>query len=245
MKTFTAFEYLLIDAANQYGISSTYEKRIEWAKENINNLMDLVPEVKQKNQALYIKAVQAINDVRQGKPTGHRVSFDASCSGAQIMSALMGCHAGALATGLINPDQPEDAYEIVYDAMRLILNQEEVVYERDDVKMAVMTSLYGSSEEPKKLFGEGDELLAFYKAMEDKLKGAYYLLQYLLRLWDDQALFNAWRLPDNHLAYIPIMDKVETKVEVDELDHHSFIYEYRTNKPLERSVSLAANVIHS
>ena len=82
MKTFTAFEYLLIDIANHFGLDKLrFEERIEWAKQNINNFEALQDQAETKTKPLFVKTMLAIRDVRQGKPTGHLVGFDAVCSG--------------------------------------------------------------------------------------------------------------------------------------------------------------------
>ena len=59
---------------------------------------------------MYLKAVAAVRKAQAGTPTGHLVGFDAVCSGMQIMSALTGCHKGAHATGLVDPNHRADAY---------------------------------------------------------------------------------------------------------------------------------------
>ena len=80
MIQYTAWEYLCIDAANSYGLDKKlFEERIEWAQTNIDQLEALADQAETK--PLYLKAVMAIRKVQQGKPTGHMVGLDASCSG--------------------------------------------------------------------------------------------------------------------------------------------------------------------
>ena len=137
MICFTGWEYMLIDAANQYGLDKlTFEKRIEWANTNLHALELLTD--KADTKPLYIKAVMAIRKAQQGIRTGHLVGFDACCSGIQVMSALTGCLAGATATGLVDPNVRADAYSSVTKAMEKLLGST-VKVSRDDAKQALMT----------------------------------------------------------------------------------------------------------
>lgn len=80
MRQFTAWQYLMIDVANAWGLDKKlFEERIEWAQSNIDKLEELADQAETK--PLYHKAVMAIRKVQQGKPTGHMVGLDASCSG--------------------------------------------------------------------------------------------------------------------------------------------------------------------
>jgi len=251
MQTFTGYEYLLIDAANQFGNDKDlFGDRIQWATDNLKSLESLAEQADEP--ALYMKAVQAIRKAQQGLPTGHQVGFDAVCSGMQIMSAITGCESGANATGLVDPNRRADAYT---DCMTLMkkrignyLNKDAAGREADrsDVKQAVMTSLYGSKKEPKNLFGKDTpELQAFYKAMYELAPGACELLEDLLNSWTPYALVHSWDLPDGGHARVKVMEKVETRIEVDELDHATFEYEYYVNEGTEKGLSNVANVIHS
>lgn len=247
MREFTGWQYLLIDAANQYGLDKeTFEKRIEWAETNLNELEALaVDKGEWKEKPLYLKAVMAIRKAQAGKPTGHLVGFDAVCSGLQIMSAVTGCKAGAAATGLIDPEVRADAYTLCTQLMQKRLPTLSVAH-RADVKRAVMTSLYGSKMEPKTLFGEGTpELNAFYEAMYEMAPGACELLEDLLQSWNAYTLSHSWKLPDGGDVVVKVMDTVEKRIEVDELGHATFAYQYEENVGSKTGLSNAANVVHS
>ena len=143
MQTFTGYEYLLIDAANQFGFDKKeFGPRIQWATENLDQLEELAEGEEWKDKPLYLKAVGAIRKAQAGKPTGHMVGFDSVNSGMQIMSTLTGCIAGATATGLIDPNKRADAYTECTDIMSRILGVL-MTHDRDDVKASCMTVLYG------------------------------------------------------------------------------------------------------
>ena len=244
MEVFTGWQYLLIDAANQYGLDKLlFNERIEWAEYNLLNLESLAQEAEKK--PLYLKAVQAIRAAQAGKPLGHLVGFDSVCSGIQIMSAITGCVAGSTATGLVNPHVRADAYTQITEVMNNILGNT-LNISRKDAKAATMTSFYGSKATPKVIFGEDTpELAAFYKAAMIVAPGAWELLQDLLASWQPYALEHSWKLPDGYDARVKVMEKMESRIEVDELDHATFTYEYKENKGSKKGLSNVANVVHS
>ena len=255
MKTFSAFEWLLIDIGTQWGLDKeVFEVRLAWAKENFNELETLGDNKKWKEKPLYIKAVMALRKVQQGLPTGHMIGCDSTASGVQIMSALTGCHAGALATGLIDPEVRADLYTASTDVMNQTLKEHSITVEaeRPKMKQAVMCSFYGSKLEPEMLFGEAtQELECFYQTMEKVAPGAWELRKDLLEAWQSYALSHEWQLPDGFEAKVKVMQKVLTeggnlpRIEIDELEHHQFGYTYYENKGSKKGLSLVANVIHS
>lgn len=244
MTEYSGWQYLLIDVANQFGHDKEiFEKRIQWAEAHLDQLEDLVDEADEP--ALYQKAVMAVRKAQQGIPTGHRVGLDSVCSGMQIMSAITGCEAGADATGLIDPNRRADAYTDCTSIMKKYIPTLPD-NERSKVKPAVMTVLYGSKAEPKKVFGDGtDELNAFYKAMYELAPGACELLDDLLNSWNPYALVHAWKLPDGFDSHVKVIQKVEKRIEVAELGGTTFTYQYRENDGCEYDRKNAANVVHS
>lgn len=243
-KTYTGWQWLLIDAANQFGKDKLlFEERIQWTEQRLAWLEDLIGEA--ENKPLYAKAVLAIRKAQAKEPTGHMVGVDACCSGIQMLSVLTGCIDGARSTGLIDPNRRADAYSDCRDAMREVLGDGFDVA-RADSKQALMTSFYGSKEEPKKIFGEDTpELNAFYASAQKIAPGAWELLQDLLGAWQRYAPVHAWKLPDGFDARIKVMTQKEARVEVDELDHATFTYTYYENEGQKSGISLPANVTHS
>lgn len=267
MKTFSAFEWLLIDIGTQWGLDKeVFEVRLAWAKENFDGLENLGNSKEWKEKPLYIKAVMALRKIQQGLPTGHMIGCDSTASGVQIMSALTGCHAGALATGLIDPEVRADLYSAVNESMQEILRNSLEIKESDfttplavgtkvtraAAKQAVMCSFYGSKAEPENLFGKDtEELECFYQTMEKVAPGAWELRKDLLEAWQPYALSHEWVMPDGFEAKVKVMQKVLTeggnlpRIEIDELEHHQFGYTYYENKGSKKGLSLVANVIHS
>jgi hypothetical protein len=250
-KTYTPFQWLLIDAANNYGNGldkDLFEARIQWGLDNLTTLEAQAD--KAETYPLYMKAVQAIRKAQKGIPTGHMIGMDAICSGIQLMSCMTGCAVGAANTGLILQDERSDAYTKCTEVMNGILQMIQEI-SRKDAKNALMTSFYGSREQPILIFGaDTEELEAFYQASTIIAPGATELKQDLLASWQPFALMHSWKLPDGFDAKIKVMTKVDGKdsrsrVEVDELDHATFTYEYFINEGAKKGLSNVANVVHS
>lgn len=246
MKRYSGWEYLLIDAANQFGLDKlTFEERIAFIAKHLHEL-DMPHMIEQaETKPLYIKAVMAIRKAQQGKPTGHLVGLDACCSGIQVMSALTGCVSGAESTGMVDPNVRADAYSRATKEMEKILGNVMNV-SRADAKAALMTSFYGSKKQPKEIFGEDTpELSAFYQAAHIIAPGAWELLQDLLASWQPYALSHQWKLPDGYDAKVKVMKKKKTRIEIDELGHATFSYEFYENEGAKNGLSNVANMTHS
>lgn len=248
MKSYTGFEYLLIDVANNYNAGldkQVFEHRIKWGADNLYKLEELAEGKTWKNKPLYLKAVQAVRKVLRGEPTGHLVGLDAVCSGMQIMSVMTGCLNGAEATGLINPNERSDAYTKCTKLMNDRLAGK-VSIPREDVKQAAMTALYGSKKEPETLFGKDtDALQAFKQALVEMAPGAVDLLGALVESWQPWAKEHCWKLPDGFDAYVKVVQRKKHRIEVEEAMKTTFTYVYYENKGSRRDVKNAANVIHS
>lgn len=245
-KQYSAFEWICIDIANQNGLDKKlFEERVQWVKDNMNQLMVLATEAKER--PLYVKAVMAMHKAMRSQPSGHLVGLDATCSGMSIMSVLTKCYNGCLATNLIDPNVRNDAYTMVTNAAATFLDNANATVSRDDAKQATMTALYGSQATPREIFGEDTpELDAFYAGLEKIAPLAVELLGDLRNAWQPFAMKHHWILPDNFNAVIPVMQKIEgARVEVDELNHSTFSYDYYVNEGTKKDLKLVANVTHS
>lgn len=237
--SYNPMQYLAIDIANHFGKDKlTYEDRISWVKENLDNLEELSH--KAETPFLYNKAVRALRDTQAGKATGHTVALDSVCSGMQIMSAIMGCRKGCSITGLIHQDVRSDAYTEITSYMS---NISPVSVDRTDAKQAVMTSLYGSKAVPKEVFG--DELLElFYITMNQMAPGAMQLLELLRSAWNPDADYHTWALPDAHMAVVPVSIVEEKRINISEIGYTPVVL-VDTIGPQDKGISLIANVVHS
>lgn len=245
MKSYTAFEFLCIDVANQNDMDKKlFEERIQWVKDNFARLM--VIDTPKKERPLYVKAVTALYKACRNIPVGHMVGLDATCSGMSIMSVVTKCYNGCLATNLIDPNVRNDAYTMVTGEASNMLDGDLIV-SRGDAKDATMTTLYGSQKKPREIFGtDTPELDAFYAGLVAVAPKAVELLGDLRMAWQPYALEHRWNAPDNFNIRIKVMQKVEgERVEVDELDGATFSYDYYINEGSKSDLKLVANVTHS
>src|SRR5690606_19590575 len=178
---------------------------------------------------------------KAGKPTGYMISLDATSSGLQLLAALTGDLRAAQLCNVVDTGHREDAYTNVYATMLSQLDESGKIT-RDMAKDAIMTSLYGSTAVPKRVFGEGNLLDVFYFVMENIAPAAWVLNQAFLAIWDPGALSNDWVLPENFHVHIKVMDQVKERVH---FLNQPFDVFYKVNRPMSDGRSLGANTIHS
>lgn len=247
MQSFTGFEYIKIDIANAFGMDKElFEARIDWVDSHIDELEDLITEA--DDAPLYLAGVMALRAAQSGHPTGHMVGLDACSSGLQIMGTLIGDVETCTNTGLIDPTTRADIYTYCTDVMNDLLQNHGITVApaRKDVKQALMTHFYGSNAKPREIFGEDTvELACFYEAQATIAPGAVQVMDMLLKSWQPFALTHEWVLPDGFEAKCKVMDAVDVKIEVDELDHMTFTHRFYENKGTETGLSIAANIVHS
>lgn len=240
MQRFSGKQYLQIDIANQFGLDKLdWSERLTWFIQNESKLVDLVHEADEP--ALMYAGLLAYEAMKQHKPSSYPVSLDATASGMQILACLIGDREAAMQCNVIDSGKREDAYSNVYGAM-LSITGDSAKIDRSHAKDAVMTSLYGSEAQPKKVFGEGALLQIFYQTMEKLTPYVWSLNQAFLEMWQPDVFKYSWIMPDNGHVHIKVMDKVMDTIHF--LDE-PFDAIKSINQPIEKGRSLCANVTHS
>ena len=243
MKEYTGKEYLQIDIASQFGLDKKlFEDRIQWVNENENRLEQL--EYDADDFFRYAAAVKAYRRAQRGEAIGHLVGLDACASGPAILSTWLGCHTGALNTGVIGQDRA-DVYGKCTMDMEETLEGNMGEYSRSDVKYAFMPHFYLSKAEPKKVFGDGTpEHMAFLKSCWNVCPGASMYLQIVEPLWNPNVLSYRYDYPDDFVVHKLVTDAQEDKIEVDTLPGHPvFNYIHTVNTTLEDGKFLAADIV--
>jgi hypothetical protein len=240
-------DYLRTDIASQFGLDKlTWYERIEFVHDNENVLEDGIGLA--KKPLLYIKAVNAYREVQAGKPTNFIMGLDASSSCVQIMGLLIGCEKSLIQTNMIDTGKVQDVYSNTTKEMNVHLNNE-IQVERDRVKLALMTSLYGSKMNPIMLFGESTpELTQFYAARETLIPGCMEVMEDLLSAWNPHTISYQWTLPDQHVARVMVTGPENTSLRIRDIHgtKSSFTYEYKKiNVTSAYSTPICANVIQS
>jgi hypothetical protein len=251
---FTAMEYLMIDVASNFGLGKkNWDTRINWTQDKMDELMEIsvMSDVKDslvkdaKEPALFYAGIMALAAARKGKPTGYPISLDATASGMQLLSVLIGCEKSAAICNVIpstdTSDDREDAYVNLYNTMCTKVDNPADV-SAADAKDSIMTALYGSKKVPKQHFGEGSMLEAFYDTLMDALPGVWALNCLLKKLWQDDALSHDWIMPDNFHVHIKEMNTIQKQVRF--MDKPATV-DITVNQGSIEGRSLGANVTHA
>ncbi len=240
MQRFTPIEYLKIDVANSFGLDkSNWNDRISWFDENAEKLNQKLNEAKEP--ALFYAGCKAYAAAQAGEPTGYMISLDATSSGLQLLAALTGDRRASELCNVVDTGEREDAYTKIYDFMLEYIGEEAKI-SREDVKQSVMTALYSSKAEPKRVFGEGALLDLFYDVMQHVAPGAWELNEAMLGLWNSNALSHDWVLPDNFHVKVKVMDNIKENFNFLNAPYDCFT---KVNRPMKEGRSLGANTIHS
>lgn len=245
MQTFTGREYLKIDIANNFGLDKkTWDERIEWFDKNEANLAKLMNQADEP--ALFFAGVQAWEETKAGRPSGYPISLDATSSGLQLLACMTGDRSAAQLCNVLDfsPEaeaERRDGYTVIYNAMMELLGEQGRIT-REDTKTAIMTALYGSEAEPKRVFGEGIQLAVFHQVMRTLAPAVWELNEAYLDMWDSEVLMHSWVLPDNFHVQVKVMD-----IEIESVQFMNTPYEtYRkVNRPKDKGRSLGANSTHS
>ena len=159
----------------------------------------------------------------------------------QILSVLAGCKKSASTCNVVSTGHREDAYTNIYKAMLEKLGEDSRI-ERDDLKKAIMTSLYGSKALPRKIFGEGELLEIFFETMKQETPGAWILNEVMLSCWNPETISHDWVMPDNFHVKTKVIGSIEETVH---FLNKPYIVRSNVNMPQEEGRSLAANLTHS
>lgn len=196
----TGLQYLMADIACMH--DKAYEKRV-W-NERLNHFKSIDfsdPKTfkKASNPVGLRAAMVAYNKAIQGQPSGYLISLDASSSGMQLLSLLVGCPTSWKLCG--GDESILDSYAHIYASMGIANT-----LDRKDIKQCIMTALYGSTAQPKAIFGDNVDM--FYETMEIMAPGAWDLNLGLQELWDEiEGTTYDWTMPDNFYACIETHDK--------------------------------------
>lgn len=241
MQTFTGKEYVRIAIANAYGMDKEpWKDRIDWVNDHLTSLEQYVLDADEP--FLFTKAVNALRDTEKGIPTGYVMGLDATTSGYQLISLLVGCEITAANTNAIYTGNREDFYIKISERMNTDFGLHMM---RKDIKKPTMTVAYGSEKQPEQLFGKGTpELKAFYSALTTEAPGAMDFLGMCKSCTNKTALEYIWEMPDRHVVVAKSLVTRNAEIRIESLDI-DFKYRAKLNAPDPTSKSLGANIVHS
>lgn len=255
---FTPMEYLMIDVASNFGLDKQeFATRIKWTQDNKAAVYAMLDEVEAAwledrpqlptlldqadTPALFFAGAQALRKAEAGQPVSYPISLDATASGIQLLAILAGCRQSASICNVVPTGKRMDAYTHVYNRMTAALGSQGRT-DRADVKSAMMTSFYGSTREPKRVFGEGELLELFYTTVEAEAPGAWELNVGLPTLWNPNAYSHDWIMADNFHVKVKVM--APTKEDIL-FEGSPVTVQFYENRPIPESRSLTPNLIHS
>jgi len=241
MQEFTGTQYLKIDIANQFGLDRlNWDDRLHWVQNNHPELETLSTGA--KVPLAYDKAVRALRVSEMGLSINHIMGLDATASGVQVMACMSGCVSAAKTVNLVNTGKRMDLYEATAAVMSNLID---IKMLRNDLKKPIMTFFYGSQAQPEQVFGDGPDLQAFHRTLKETLPGPYELMQLFQSFWDPTADRYEWAMPDGHVVHVPVTQKVDKGLEIDEASHLRFTYRAEVQAPQRQGRALAANIVHS
>ena len=225
---------LYIAIANHAGKSHlTWAERMDWVPKQV------IEEIAWKEPILGRKAIRALKDTKEGKPSGYVMSVDATSSGLQVMAAVSGCKETAKLVNMIDPTVRRDVYTDIANLMNTHLPKP---VPRKIVKQVAMTHFYNSKATPKLLLSK-NELAVFYDVITGLLPGAEDVMDTINQCWDPEADHHAWVMPDGHTVYVPVVEGINGTYEDPVLGTIPLRWYHQTNSDNFRS--LCPNIIHS
>lgn len=237
---FTGLQYLHMDIANHFGLDKEdWDVRLAWFYNHEDKLEHLLD--KADSPAQYFAAVQAWRATQRKEPVGYAIALDATASGMQILACLTGDRKAAELCNVVSVGKRMDAYTAVYQKMLAKVGQQGRVT-RDMVKTAVMTALYNSEAEPKRVFGTGVLLNKFYETMEEEAPAVWELNKYYKAIWDPERTTYSWVLPDNFHVHVKVIDHV-TETVLFNGKHYDVVTKH--HQATAEGRSLSANTTHS
>lgn len=161
----------------------------------------------------------------------------------QILACLTGDRSTAMLCNVIaNEDGNRmDAYTTLYQLLAQKAGVK-LTASRDEVKKAIMTAFYTSEAEPKRVFGEGEQLEFFYQTLKEWCPGAWELNESFMSFWNPQAESHDWILPDNFHVKVKVVGKVNEAVIFDDGRYEVPV---KVVGPQPTGRSLGANIVHS
>ena len=245
---YSGFEWLLIDAASQYGMDKKpYIERLAFAQEwladvKVDSLVELKANFKDwvsnaDDKASFMSAIICIWDVYRGVAISRFIPQDSASSGPQWLSTMFRCETGMHETGVLGTKVP-DLYNAVGDKLG-------VKIPRKKLKKGMIPHMYQSKAAPEAVFG--DDYEDFLHAFAQTVPRADATSAALADSWDSSALEYRWELPDGFQVFMPVTDTI--KIKLGYLDHK---YEYHYTGQMAKqkgkakgTKALAANTVHS
>lgn len=238
MQEFTPLQYLQIDIANLAGKDKLcWDDRLLWFKENEHDLLSFTEKADKPHQ--YYAAVLNYPQVAAGAVNYHPIALDATSSGTQILSCLICDIQAAAYCNVLNVGYRRDAYTDLYKLLSDEIGENPMIT-RENLKQAIMTSLYGSKQTPEELFGVYS--VNFYKLMGRECPLIWQVNEFLTNNWNENVDRYGWVMPDNFYVDIKVHNQREINFKFCGSDFTSTV---QVNAPNKYGRAYSANLTHS
>lgn len=256
-----------VDIANKYGLDKkTFEERVDWVENNIDNLEHFIDKAEAKKQ--FKEAVINLRKELNGIANGQLIALDASNQALQMYSVLLSCSETARTCNLNNETEMADAYRMLADELNEVFNTD--VFNRTNCKKALMTTMYaklkGWTVIPEKMFeGQGlskdkaiEKLLGilktnveqlhekFWEALRNIAPTAIKAMSKLQQLNDGKDTY-WWTLPDGFIVKYDV--KQTESFEHQTVNRYGTKFEAKGFREVyagsEYARGMSPNIIHS
>ena len=250
MKFYTPFEYCLIDLANNLGKDKiTFEERIAFSKQLLQSGKNLRS---MSNEPLYLKSLNRLKMLLEGKPIHSPMGLDGTASGQQVLGAALRCYDTLNNVNLVDPTVRKDVYSYVPEVMNQFMDGsvDATTLPREMTKKPFMTLFYGSTAQPKLMLGNGMLLRAFYQAAEVIAPEPYRLARQLTEYGKESGKeYYVWYAPNGDKIVNYSTAEKKYTVEMPFLHNKngkpsSFSYKKHLRDSDAQFRALAANVTH-
>lgn len=245
MKTFTGKEYLVIDIMNNFGYDKvSFEERLALFKEKLAITKDSLTEelyelaLHAKEPELAFAGLIAYRDFLNKIPSGYLISFDATASGIQIMSAITADPYGMYGTNLLPLEERQDIYTFLYNEMKNI----NPYITREQVKKTIMIMMYGGTTSAAKHLGSMKSFTALQNICRRTIPYVYSLMESLMSLQQLEAEEFEWYAPDHFKCKVTLHSLVREHIS---LNNQQFSIKYKEKMYDPYFKGYAANFIHS
>lgn len=255
-KPYSDIDVLKIDIANHFGKDKLdFAERIDWFNSRLahrlnkdstsQDVYDLLQSITADEPELAFTGLLAYVDYLNQRPSHYMVSFDATGSGIQLMSAITTCPKGMLASNLID-DHRHDPYTEVYEVVKQIYQVRTgsvLDLPRSNFKYAIMVQHYGGTQAAIKHLNNDKELFAILQeASSIVLRGSSKLCDALLSCVDDTATSYSWTTPD---GFDVTTDLLVLYYETRNTSKGQIQIKYKDLGQIENYKGNVANLIHS
>lgn len=257
--TESGLRYLEIDIANSFGLDKkTYEERIEFVdKHTLDELM--AKTIVADSPYEYRNAVEQLSNHYEGLPVEHITYLDCTNQALQLYAVLTSCKDTAYLCNISSGNVLTDAYDVLAIAMNDITGLN--IFDRNNCKKALMTTLYGKMDGQTEIFeyfmenGMDKINLIDIDAFPEQFKQAMRAIApHAMRAMDviqslnkaDQDVY-FWTMPDGFKVKYDVKStqKLEISCKTKSGVKFHFDREVQVYKGSEFNRGMSPNVIHS